>query len=203
MVLNENQLKQLFPTNKNLKELCLALNTMLPKYEINTLNRVAGFLAQCGHESANFTVLRENLNYSARGLLLTFPKYFRPTSLADQYARKPEKIANRVYANRMGNGNELSGDGYKYRGRGAIQLTGKDNYTLFAKSINKSVDDTIQYLETLEGALESACWFWNTRKLNSVCDRDDIVRLSRLINGGTKGLEDRKSRYERAKKVLS
>lgn len=203
MTLTEKQLTELFPTNKNIKELCLSLNTILPKYEINTVNRVAGFLAQCGHESANFTVLRENLNYSAKGLLVTFPKYFRPTSLAEQYARQPEKIANRVYANRMSNGNELSGDGYKYRGRGAIQLTGKDNYTLFSKSINKSIDDTIKYLETLDGAMESACWFWTTRRLNPTCDRNDIFAMSKLVNGGTKGLDDRKSRYEKAKKVLS
>lgn len=203
MVLNEKQLIQLFPTNKNLKELCLALNTVLPKYEINTVNRIAGFLAQCGHESLNFTVLKENLNYSSKGLILTFPKYFQDADKAELYARQPEKIANRVYANRMGNGNETSGDGYKYRGRGAIQLTGKDNYTLFSKSISKSVDDTINYLETLDGAIESACWFWTTRKLNPTCDKNDIITMSKLINGGTKGLDDRKLRYEKAKKVLA
>lgn len=202
MQITEQQLKQILPSNKNIPELCKALNNVLPRYNINTKNRIAGFLAQCGHESLDFTVLRENLNYSARGLRLTFPKYFRDDTIANQYARQPQRIANRVYANRMGNGNEASGDGWKHRGRGAIQLTGKNNYTSFSKSINKTVDETIAYLETLEGAVESACWFWTTNMLNRTCDKDDIIAMSRIINGGTKGLEDRINRYERAKRIL-
>jgi putative chitinase len=202
MVITEHQLKQILPSNKNIPELCKALNNVLPRYNINTKNRIAGFLAQCGHESLDFTVLRENLNYSARGLRLTFPRYFRDDVIANQYARQPQRIANRVYANRMGNGNEASGDGWKHRGRGAIQLTGKNNYTSFSKSINKTVDETITYLETLEGAVESACWFWATNMLNRTCDRDDIMAMTRIINGGTKGLEDRINRYERAKRIL-
>lgn len=202
MQITEQQLKAILPNNKNISVLCSSLNLVLPKYEINTKNRIAGFLAQCGHESLDFTVLKENLNYSAKGLRLTFPKYFKDDNIANQYARQPQKIANRVYANRMSNGNELSGDGWKYRGRGAIQLTGKENYTLFAKSIGKSIDETISYLETMDGAVESACWFWNTRNLNKYCDLDDITTMSKLINGGTKGLEDRVDRYQRAKGVL-
>lgn len=202
MQITEQQLKQILPSNKNIPELCKALNNVLPRYNINTKNRIAGFLAQCGHESLDFTVLRENLNYSARGLRLTFPKYFRDDTIANQYARQPQRIANRVYANRMGNGNEASGDGWKHRGRGAIQLTGKNNYTSFSKSINKTVDETIAYLETLEGAVESACWFWTTNMLNRTCDKDDIMAMTRIINGGTKGLEDRINRYERAKRIL-
>ena len=202
MQITEQQLKAILPNNKNISVLCSSLNLVLPKYQINTKNRIAGFLAQCGHESLDFTVLKENLNYSAKGLRLTFPKYFKDDNIANQYARQPQKIANRVYANRMSNGNELSGDGWKYRGRGAIQLTGKENYTLFAKSIGKSIDETISYLETMDGAVESACWFWNTRNLNKYCDLDDITTMSKLINGGTKGLEDRVDRYQRAKGVL-
>lgn len=202
MQITEQQLKQILPSNKNIPELCKALNNVLPRYNINTKNRIAGFLAQCGHESLDFTILRENLNYSARGLRLTFPKYFRDDVVANQYARQPQRIANRVYANRMGNGNEASGDGWKHRGRGAIQLTGKNNYTSFSKSINKTVDETIAYLETLEGAVESACWFWTTNMLNRTCDKDDIMAMTRIINGGTKGLEDRINRYERAKRIL-
>lgn len=202
MQITEQQLKQILPSNKNIPELCEALNNVLPRYNINTKNRIAGFLAQCGHESLDFTVLRENLNYSARGLRLTFPKYFRDDTIANQYARQPQRIANRVYANRMGNGNEASGDGWKHRGRGAIQLTGKNNYTSFSKSINKTVDETIAYLETLGGAVESACWFWTTNMLNRTCDKDDIMAMTRIINGGTKGLEDRINRYERAKRIL-
>jgi len=116
--------------------------------------------------------------------------------------RKPEMIANRVYASRMGNGPESSGEGFKFRGRGAIQLTGKENYTKFAQSVGKTIDETIAYLETLEGAIESACWFWKTNGLNAICDADDIVKMTKRINGGTIGLEDRKSHYEKAKKVL-
>lgn len=202
MLITEQQLKTILPNNKNISVLCSSLNLVLPKYQINTKNRIAGFLAQCGHESLDFTILKENLNYSAKGLRLTFPKYFKDDNIANQYARQPQKIANRVYANRMANGNELSGDGWKYRGRGAIQLTGKENYTMFAKSIGKTIDETISYLETMDGAVESACWFWATRNLNKCCDEDDITKMTRLINGGTKGIQDRVTRYERAKGVL-
>ena len=203
MVITEQQLKQILPNNKNISELCASLNSILPRYQINTVNRIAGFLAQCGHESLDFTALKENLNYSAKGLRLTFPKYFKDEATALNYQRKPEKIANRVYASRMGNGNEASGDGWKYRGRGAIQLTGKDNYTSFSKSLKKTLEETVVYLETMDGAVESACWFWTINFLNRTCDKDDIIAMTKLINGGTKGLDDRISRYQKAKKVLS
>jgi putative chitinase len=193
----------LFPRHKNVDALYKALYEVLPKYEINTVDRVAGFLAQCGHESMGFTALKENLNYSAKALDAVFGKYFKRAGRdANAYARQPEKIANIVYANRMGNGSEASGDGWKYRGRGAIQLTGKDNYTSFAKSIDKSLDETIAYLETMDGAIESACWFWKSRKLNEYCDKRDIVTLTKRINGGTNGLADRKAHYDKALKVL-
>ena len=201
-MLTEELLKQVLPNCKVTGDLLVVLLNVLEKYEINTPKRIAGFLAQCGHESAEFNTLKENLNYGAAGLRATFPKYFADDATAKAYERKPEQIANRIYANRMGNGIETSGDGFKFRGRGAIQLTGKENYTKFATSIGKSLDETVAYLETLEGAVESACWFWSTHGLNATCDADDIVSMTKKINGGTIGLEDRKSHYEKAKKLL-
>ena len=164
--------------------------------------RIAAFLAQIAHESGGFNFVKENLNYGAKGLRAVFGKYFPTEEMALEYERQPEKIANRVYANRMSNGDEASGDGWKFRGRGLIQLTGKDNYSRFADSIGKDLDDTIEYLETAEGAVASACWFWNANKLNSFCDKDDFVGLTRRINGGTNGLEDRQHHYDIALEVL-
>lgn len=188
--------------NKNPAELFAALNTVLPKYNITSVERVAAFLAQCGHESADFTILKENLNYSAAGLSKTWPKRFPTEAAAMPYNRNPEKIANRVYADRMGNGPEASGDGFKFRGRGAIQLTGKENYTKFAASIGKTLDEAVAYTETLAGAIESACWFWNTNKLNDIADKKDMVALTKRINGGTIGLEDRKKHYDQNLVIL-
>ena len=201
-MLTEQNLSQVLTKNKNVNDLLVVLLNVLEQYEINTPNRNAGFLAQCGHESADFTVLKENLNYGAAGLRSIFGKYFPDDTIAKAYERQPEKIANKIYANRMGNGPESSGEGYKFRGRGAIQLTGKENYTKFATSIGKTVDETIAYLETLEGAVESACWFWKTNGLNAICDKDDIVAMTKKINGGTIGLEDRKAHYNKAKTFL-
>jgi putative chitinase len=201
-MLTEQNLSQVLTKNKNVNDLLVVLLNVLEQYEINTPNRIAGFLAQCGHESADFTVLKENLNYGAAGLRSIFGKYFPDDTIAKAYERQPEKIANKIYANRMGNGPESSGEGYKFRGRGAIQLTGKENYTKFATSIGKTVDETIAYLETLEGAVESACWFWKTNGLNAICDKDDIVAMTKKINGGTIGLEDRKAHYNKAKTFL-
>jgi putative chitinase len=182
--------------NKNIAELFETFNTVLPKYNITTVERVAAFLAQCGHESADFTVLKENLNYSAEGLSKVFPKRFPTVAAAQPYNRNPEKIANKIYADRMGNGPEASGEGYKFRGRGAIQLTGKENYSKFAASVGKTLDEAVAYTETLDGAIESACWFWTTNKLNDIADKNDIVTLTKRINGGTIGLEDRKHHFE-------
>ena len=164
-------------------------------------DRAAHFFAQIAHETGEFKSFTENLNYSAEGLKKTFGKYFADIDAAP-YARKPEKIANRVYANRMGNGDEASGDGYKYCGRGLIQLTGKQNYTKFAADLGISVDETVAYLETPEGAVSSAGWFWDNNNLNSYCDKDDFVGLTKRINGGTIGLEDRKHHYELALSLL-
>jgi len=195
--LNLEKLKKCVPNNKDHAGLMNAFNKVFEKYEINTKERVAGFLAQCGHESLDFTVLKENLNYGAKGLRGTFSKYFPDDATAAKYERKPEMIANRVYASRMGNGNEASGDGYKFRGRGAIQLTGCSNYTAFAKDVGKTIDETIVYLETLEGAIESACWFWKKNGLNEIADKKDITLMTKRINGGTIGLEDRKKHWEK------
>lgn len=179
------------------------LQKILPKYNINTSLRISAFIAQCAHESGQFKIVIENLNYSADGLNKIFPKYFKNAGRdANAFARQPEKIANVVYANRMGNGDTASGDGWKHRGRGLIQLTGKDNYTLFAKDVGMSVDEAIAYLETKEGAIESACWFWNKNNLNSLADAQDMKTLTKRINGGFNGLEDRMKYYQKALAVL-
>jgi putative chitinase len=199
----EEKLQKCLSRNKHIHDLFESLEKVLPKYEITTVERVAAFLAQCGHESADFTVLEENLNYGAKGLLGLFKKYFPNEDLAKQYERKPEKIANRIYANRMGNGPEESGEGYAHRGRGAIQLTGKLNYQAFANSIGLSLEDAITYCGTMDGAIESACWFWQKNKLNAVADKKDVLLMTKKINGGTIGLEDRKKHYEHNVEVLS
>lgn len=180
------------------------LNTVGNYYEMfENVKRIAAFVAQLSHESGGFNHIIENLNYSADGLKRVFPKYFPTDELAKQYARKPEKIANRVYANRMKNGDENSGDGFKFRGRGLIQLTGRDNYTKFAAALDMTIDEAIVYLETPNGAVASAGWFWDNNKLNSYCDRDDFIGLTKRINGGTIGLEDRLHHFHIALKELS
>ena len=199
----EEKLKKCLSRNKNIPELFVSLEKVLPKYEITTVERVAAFLAQCGHESLDFTVLQENLNYGAKGLLGLFKKYFPNEALAKQYERKPEKIANKIYANRMGNGPEESGDGWAHRGRGAIQLTGKLNYQAFANSIGLTLEDAITYCATMDGAIESACWFWQKNKLNVIADKKDVLAMTKKINGGTIGLEDRKKHYEHNIEVLA
>lgn len=197
-----DKLAKLFPAHKDIAGLHAALSTELPKYGIDTVERVAGFLSQCGHESLGFTVMRENLNYRAETLLRVFPKYYKTQADAEAHAHKPEKIANRVYGGRMGNGPEATGEGFKFRGRGFIQLTGKTNYTLFAESVNKNLDDTVNYLETTEGAIESACWFWKKNGLNELSDKKDVLGMTRRINGGTNGLDDRRAKWDKAMKVL-
>jgi putative chitinase len=199
----EDKLKECVPTNNNISGLFNALSEILPKYDITTPRRVAGFLAQCGHECADFTMLHENLNYSADGLHKVFTKRFPTVESAQPYNRQPEKIANKIYSDRMGNGNEASGDGYKFRGRGAIQLTGKDNYSRFAESIGKDLDEAVAYCDTLEGAIESACWFWTTHNLNAKADENDVTGSTKVINGGTLGIDDRKARWLKALKAFN
>jgi putative chitinase len=175
-----------------------AICEILPVYDINTPERVAAWLAQCAHESGNFRFLKENLNYRAESLLKTFPKYFKTLEEAKRYEKKPEMIANRVYANRMGNGDESTGDGFRYLGRGLIQLTGKNNYTLFAAAVDTPLEEIPEYLQTFEGAVQSACWFWEQNNLNQWADKKDIMTLTKRINGGTIGLEDRIKHYNHA-----
>jgi putative chitinase len=202
MELTRNQLAAIIPKNPYLDQWCHALNTILPDYEIDTPQRMAAFLAQCAHESGGFVFLRENLNYKAASLRKVFPKYFPDDSIAAAYANRPELIANRVYANRMGNSDEHSGDGYRYCGRGLIQLTGKSNYQAFADSIETPLDEITEYLETFEGAVQSACWFWETNNLNQWADAGDIKTMTKKINGGYIGLEDRVKHYEHALHVF-
>ena len=192
------QLKEMIPRNPYVSQWYEAISSILPEYEINTPQRVAAFLAQCAHESGGFVFLKENLNYKAPSLRKVFPKYFPDDATASAYANKPERIANRVYANRMGNGDESSGDGWRYCGRGLIQLTGKDNYTFFAASLDIPVEEASEYLQTFEGAVQSACFFWEQNNLNKWADAGDILTLTKRINGGTIGLEDRIKHYEHA-----
>lgn len=174
-------------------------------FQIDSQLRLAHFLAQCSHESAGFTVKKENLNYSAVGLMKIFPKYFTE-ELAERYARQPEKIASRVYGGRMGNGDEASQDGFKYRGRGYIQLTGKNNYQAFGDAVHENVVTNPDWVAD-KFPLLSAAWFWNSKSLNSLADHgsgDEVVTdITRKVNGGTNGLEDRISRFKTFFSLLS
>ena len=198
----EEQLTQLIPGNQHVPYWYSALVQILPDYQINTVERVASFIAQCAHESGNFKQLKENLNYRAESLMRVWPSRFPTIEIAKQYAMQPEKIANKVYCDRMGNGNEASGDGWKYSGKGLIQLTGKDNYTRFAESIETPLEQIPEYLQTFEGAVQSACWFWETNNLNQYADTGDILTMTKRINGGTIGLEERTKNYHHAMQVL-
>lgn len=202
MELTLQQLKELLPKNPHVEHWHEVLEQLLPEYDINTPRRVAAFIAQCAHESGGFRVLKENLNYKSATLRKIFGKYFPDDAIAAAFAGKQEAIANRVYANRMGNGDEHSGDGFRYCGRGLIQLTGKDNYSRFAESLEISVEEASEFLATFEGAAQSACWFWETNNLNQWADSGDILTLTKRINGGTIGLEDRIKHYEHALHVL-
>jgi putative chitinase len=199
--MNKEQIVHLLHGNSDAAAWADAAMEILPKYEINTPNRIAGFFAQCGHESMNFTALSENLNYRAETLEKLFSKYFSKAGRnAADYAKQPEKIANVIYGGRMRNTEE--GDGWRFRGRGVIQLTGRDNYTSFGLSVDMTPEQVIDYVQTKKGALESACWYWNSRKINIACDEGDIVKMTKLVNGGTIGLEDRRKHYEAALAVL-
>jgi putative chitinase len=196
----ENKFAQLI--SNNTQEWYQALVNNLPQYDINTPERVAAFIAQCAHESGGFRRLKENLNYKWESLKRVFPKYFPTDDVAQEYAHKPEQIANRIYGSRMGNGDESSGDGFRYCGRGLIQLTGKNNYTKFAESIGMAVEEVPTLLETYDGAVKSACWFWSSNNLNQWADAGDILTMTKRINGGTIGLEDRIKHYNHAMEVL-
>ena len=201
----EEAVHHLIPKVKNFDEWYTNLSDILPEYDIDTPKRVAAFMAQCGHESGGFTLMQENLNYSAKGLVGTFKKYFPTEAHAKPYERKPEMIANRVYANRMGNGDEASGEGWYFRGRGIVQITGKNNYTKCSQSLFESnvlVENPDLLLET-EYAIHSACWFWSAARLNELADIGDIKTMTKRINGGFIGLEDRINHYNHAIEILT
>jgi putative chitinase len=190
--------------NPNVNDWYEPISEILPEYEINNPRRVACWLAQCGHESADFKFMQENLNYGAKGLRGVFPKYFPTDEMAMSYQRQPEKIANRVYGNRMGNGPEDSGEGYKFRGRGIIQITGKDNYRRCSMALygDESLLDDPDLLCEIDGAIRSACWYWNSRHINGDADKEDLVTVTKKINGGTIGIEDRLARYHHCIDIL-
>lgn len=198
------QFKRMIPTNKDTQAWYELAVELFPKYGLTTSNRIAGFMAQAGHESGDFKVVQENLNYSETALLKTFSRYFTK-STAKQYARKPEMIANHVYddANRTNKlGNTQPGDGWRFRGRGLIQLTGRWNYEKFGSSIGKTAEEAAAYMETKKGAMESALWFWKVNNLNRFADANDIEGMSRAVNGGDNGLTDRVDRYTRNKAAI-
>lgn len=202
-ILRQEQLLLMIPGNPYVSQWHAALKQILPDYDINTPLRLAAFIAQCAHESGNFTRTIENLNYRAESLMRTWPRLFPTIEIATQYAHNQQAIANRAYANRMGNGDEASGDGWRYRGRGLLQITGKENYQTFADSISTPVEEIPDFLETFEGAVQGSCWFWESRDLNGPADIKDIITITEKINGGRIGLDDRISRYQHALKVLN
>lgn len=199
----EEMVIELLRGNEEAEDWYDAMCEILPLWEIDTPERVAMFIAQCGHESNNFKVLTENLNYSADALNKLFPKYFKNANRdAAPYHRQPRKIANVIYAGRMDNGDTASDDGWKFKGGGILQLTGRYNYTQFGKEVDKTPDEAVEYVRTKKGALDSACWFWDTNGLNKFCDARDIKGATKRINGGYIGLEDRKKHYDHAMEVL-
>lgn len=203
------QFSAMIPRNKNPEEWYDAAQQLFKAYDITTDLRIAGFMAQCAHESADFTRLEENLNYSEKALNSVFGRYFGEGKRdAKEYARNPEKIANYVYqdefrSKRGALGNTNDGDGWRFRGRGIKQLTGRNNYTAFGDSVGMSAEEAAEYVATPAGAIESACWFWKTNKLEKYADNDDNLGLTKKINGGTIGLEDRDKRYKDAKAILA
>jgi putative chitinase len=201
-ILTKEQLRQIIPGNPYLDYWYHAMEQALPDYDINTPRRVAAFLAQTAHESGGYRAIKENLNYKAESLMRVWPRYFPDMSTAQRYAHKQEMIANRAYANRMGNGDEASGDGWRFCGRGLIQLTGRNNYQAFADSIETDINDLPEYLATFEGSVQSACWFWENNNLNQWADSGDILTLTKRINGGTLGLADRQKHYDHALHIL-
>ena len=204
LALTLDQLQQIVPKNPYIEHWHKAFCEILPDYDINAPKRIAAFLAQCAHESGGFTAIKENLNYRPQTLVTLFKKYF-DLDTATRYCALPNKqeaIANRIYASRMGNGDEASGDGYRYCGRGLIQLTGKDNYTRYAQSTEQTVEEASEHLTTFEGCVQSAAWFWEANNLNQYADSGDILTMTKRINGGTIGLADRVKNYNHACQVL-
>ena len=207
-LLTVDQLRAMLPTNKEVEEWCAALNEMLPKYGITTDKRIAGFISQCAHESMDFRVLEEALSYKTETLLKVFPRYFGPgKENPDEYARNPQKLANYVYMDKNRSkggalGNVKENDGWAMRGKGLKQVTGRANHEAFGKTVGMTAEEAAEYLMTKKGALESALWFWGSRNLNDVADTGDVVKLTKIINGGDIGLADRQARYTKAMAAL-
>ena len=209
MKITVDQLGAMIPTNNEVEAWCEELNKALPKYDINTPQRIAGFVSQCAHESRDFTATEENLNYSQGALERVFGRYFGAGKRnAAEYARNPEKIANYVYmdefrSKRGALGNTQEGDGWRFRGGGLKQLTGRNNYGGFAKDYDMTVEEAADWVRTKEGALASALWFWSKNNLNAVADTGSVVALTKRINGGDIGLADRQHRYNIAMQALT
>ena len=205
MILTESQVGSMLTGNTKIAMWTKVLNDVLPNNGIDTIERIAAFMAQTAHESMNYKTTVENLNYSTNGLMATWPARFKTVEFANQYARNAEKIANYVYAGRMGNHKEPAiGDGWKYRGRGIIMITGKDNYrkfSMFKYNDERLVDDPTEVANP-PLSLESACWFWNTHSLNALADNGDIAGISKIINGGTIGLAERTKKFNEYKALL-
>ena len=207
MKITPDQLAYMIPTNPDVEDWCNELNKAMSKYGITTPQRIASFISQCAHESRDFTALEENLNYSEKALNAVFGRYFGPGKRnAAEYARNPEKIANYVYMDefrRSPLGNVKEGDGWRFRGRGLKQLTGRSNYERFAKDYDITAEEAAEWLETKEGALASALWFWDKNGLNELADTGNVTKVTKRINGGDIGLEDRQRRYNDAMQALT
>lgn len=205
-MINASQFAKIFPkVPERIKgEVHAWLNNVMSENEMNTLNRQSMFLAQIDHESMGLTHWEENLNYSEERLLQVFPKYFPPGVSAAAYARNPEKLANRVYANRMGNGNEASGDGWRFRGRGPLGLTGRNNYLEFseAKYNGTILLEKPEWVAQPEGGMKSAGWYWSKHNLNALADEGAFMDITKRINGGLIGFKDRVLRLEQIQQVL-
>lgn len=200
--LTEEKFKKIIHNNPEYLEWYNLLIKYLPKYNITTPKRVAAFLANVAHESGDFKILEENFNYSKQRLLTIFPKYFNQTNVS-KYAGNKIAIASRVYANRMGNGSEESKDGWTYRGKGLIQITGKKNTLDVSKHLNKTLEETNKFLLTKEGALVGSLFYWQKNNINKIADTGDITKVRKTVNGGTIGLSDTASRYNIIMKLFS
>ncbi|MFG8288001.1 glycoside hydrolase family 19 protein [Pseudomonas aeruginosa] len=209
MLITEQQLLQIFPNAGHRAGFFVpALNVAMKRFGITSPVRVAAFLAQVGHESSQLTRLVENLNYSAQGLAATWPSRYRgadgqPNALAQRLARNPRAIANNAYASRNGNGDEVSGDGWRFRGRGLLQITGRSNYRAAGAGLGQPLEHEPELLKQPAFAALSAAWWWSTHGLNELADRGEFAAITRRINGGLIGQAERMALWERAKKVLS
>lgn len=209
-MITTEQIVKILPTNKNAAAWLVYINTYTRKYNIVSENEIAMFLAQTAHESNEYNSIAENLNYSAAGLVKTFSKRISK-DMAKELQKQPEKIANYVYANRYGNGDVASGDGWRYRGGGLIQLTFKNNYKEFAKECSMSIDKAPDYIRTKEGAVHSACWYWGYHDINKWADAPDCDSVSDIINIGRKteaigdaiGYTNRKARFDTILTILA